>query len=31
VDGKQYIVIAACGARDPKSPPGAVYVAFTLP
>ena len=31
VDGKQYIVIAACGARDPKSPPGAVYVAFALP
>lgn len=31
VDGKQYIVIAACGARDPKSPTGAVYVAFALP
>jgi quinoprotein glucose dehydrogenase len=31
VDGKQYIVIAACGARDPKSPAGAVYVAFALP
>jgi glucose dehydrogenase len=31
VDGKQYIVIAACGARDPKSPQGAVYVAFALP
>lgn len=31
VDGKQYIVIATCGARDPKSPPGAVYVAFALP
>ena len=31
VDGKQYIVIATCGSRDPKSPPGAVYVAFALP
>jgi len=31
VDGKQYVVIATCGARDPRSPPGAVYVAFTLP
>jgi len=31
VDGKQYIVIAACGARDTKSPQGAVYVAFALP
>jgi glucose dehydrogenase len=31
VDGKQYIVIAACGARDPKSPQGAAYVAFALP
>jgi len=31
VDGKQYIVIATSGARDPKSPQGAAYVAFTLP
>jgi len=31
VDGKQYIVIATCGARDPKSPQGAEYVAFALP
>jgi quinoprotein glucose dehydrogenase len=31
VDGKQYIVIATCGARDPKSPQGAKYVAFALP
>ncbi len=31
VDGKQYIVIAASGQRDPKRPQGAVYVAFTLP
>ncbi len=31
VDGKQYIVIATCGARDPKSPQGATYVAFALP
>jgi mono/diheme cytochrome c family protein len=31
VDGKQYIVIATCGARDPKSRQGAVYVAFALP
>jgi quinoprotein glucose dehydrogenase len=30
VDGKQYIVIATCGARDPKSPQGAAYVAFAL-
>jgi quinoprotein glucose dehydrogenase len=31
VDGKQYIVIAANGSRDPKSGQGAVYVAFALP
>jgi quinoprotein glucose dehydrogenase len=29
--GKQYIVIAANGTRDPKSPQGAMYVAFALP
>jgi len=31
IDGKQYIVIAASGSRDPKSPQGAAYVAFALP
>jgi quinoprotein glucose dehydrogenase len=31
VNGKQYIVIAASGQRDPKGPQGAAYVAFTLP
>jgi len=31
VDGKQYVVIAASSARDPKSPPGGAYVAFALP
>ena len=31
IDGKQYIVIAASGARDPKGPQGAAYVAFALP
>jgi mono/diheme cytochrome c family protein len=31
VDGKQYIVIAASGSRDPKGPQGAAYVAFALP
>ena len=31
IGGKQYIVIATCGARDPKGPQGAVYVAFALP
>jgi quinoprotein glucose dehydrogenase len=31
VDGKQYIVIAASGARDKKGPQGAAYVAFALP
>lgn len=29
--GKQYIVVSANGTRDPKSPQGAVYVAFALP
>jgi FtsP/CotA-like multicopper oxidase with cupredoxin domain len=29
-DGKQYIVIAAGGGRDPKSRSGGVYVAFAL-
>jgi len=31
VEGKQYIVIATSGARDPKGPQGAAYVAFALP
>ena len=31
VDGKQYVVIAAGGGRDPKSPSGGEYVAFALP
>jgi quinoprotein glucose dehydrogenase len=31
VDGKQYVVIAASSARDPKSPQGGAYVAFALP
>jgi cytochrome c5 len=31
IDGKQYIVIAASGARDPKGPQGAAYIAFALP
>ncbi len=31
VDGKQYIVIATNGTRDPKEPQGAEYVAFALP
>ncbi len=31
VDGKQYVVIAASGGRDPKAPVGGVYIAFSLP
>jgi glucose dehydrogenase len=31
IDGKQYVVIAAGGGRDPKSHSGGVYVAFALP
>jgi glucose dehydrogenase len=31
VDGRQFVVIAASGARDPKGPTGAAYVAFALP
>lgn len=31
VDGRQYIVIAAGGGKDAKSPSGGVYVAFALP
>jgi glucose dehydrogenase len=31
INGKQYVVIGASGARDPKTPQGSAYVAFTLP
>jgi quinoprotein glucose dehydrogenase len=31
VGGKQYVVIAAGGGKDPKHPSGGVYVAFALP
>jgi quinoprotein glucose dehydrogenase len=31
IDGRQYVVIAAGGGKDVKSPSGGVYVAFTLP
>ncbi|HVT97352.1 MAG TPA: PQQ-binding-like beta-propeller repeat protein [Acidobacteriaceae bacterium] len=31
VDGKQFVVIAASGGRDPRGPVGGVYVAFSLP
>jgi glucose dehydrogenase len=31
VDGRQYVVIASSGGRDPKSPIGGAYVAFALP
>lgn len=31
IDGKQYVVIAASGGRDPKSPTGGTYIAFSLP
>jgi quinoprotein glucose dehydrogenase len=31
IDGRQYIVIATGGGRDPKSPSGGEYVAFALP
>jgi len=31
VDGRQYVVIASSGARDPKGPQGSAYVAFVLP
>jgi quinoprotein glucose dehydrogenase len=30
VDGRQYVVIAAGGGKDPKSASGGVYVAFAL-
>jgi quinoprotein glucose dehydrogenase len=31
VDGKQYVVIAAGGGKDLKSPSGGEYIAFALP
>ena len=31
VDGKQYVVIAAGGGKDPKSSSGSVYEGFSLP
>ena len=31
IDGRQYVVIAASGARDLKGPQGGAYVAFALP
>jgi len=31
IDGRQYVVIATSGGRDPKGPQGAAYVAFALP
>jgi quinoprotein glucose dehydrogenase len=30
VNGRQYVVIAAGGGKDPRSPSGGVYVAFAL-
>ena len=30
VDGRQYVVIASSGGRDPKSPVGGAYIAFAL-
>jgi quinoprotein glucose dehydrogenase len=31
VAGRQYVVIATSGGRDPKGPQGSAYVAFALP
>lgn len=31
IGGRQYVVIASSGGRDPKSPLGGAYVAFSLP
>ena len=31
INGRQYVVIAASGGRDPKSPVGGAYIAFALP
>jgi hypothetical protein len=31
VNGRQFVVIAAGGGKDPGSPSGGMYVAFALP
>jgi glucose dehydrogenase len=31
IDGKQYVVVAAGGGKDPKGSSGSVYVSFSLP
>jgi quinoprotein glucose dehydrogenase len=31
VNGRQFVVIAACGAGKPGTPPGDSFVAFALP
>jgi quinoprotein glucose dehydrogenase len=31
IDGRQFVVIAASGGRDPKGPVGGAYIAFALP
>jgi glucose dehydrogenase len=31
IDGKQYVVVSSGGGKDPKSPTGSVYIAFSLP
>jgi len=31
VNGRQFVVIAAGGGKDPKSPSGGLYIAFALP
>jgi mono/diheme cytochrome c family protein len=31
IDGRQYVVTVSSGGRDPKSPVGGAYVAFSLP
>ena len=31
VDGRQFVVIASSGGRDPNGPVGGAYIAFALP
>jgi quinoprotein glucose dehydrogenase len=31
IDGRQYMVIAAGGGKDPRQGSGGIYVAFALP
>jgi quinoprotein glucose dehydrogenase len=31
VDGRQFVVIASSGGRDPNGPIGGAYIAFALP